>query len=344
MRLIDLHCNWALQYACESSQYDAQHYGDIPARRSQLEGYLTGTSAAILPCARRTADWATQQDPWQALGEMVARYEAEFSGRLLYGPEDRARWRAEPFDGLTWGVLGIGGFDALVRDVADLQNLPSLFARGVRVFQLLATQTSVLGGAAESGDDRGLSDLGRMFLERLVELAPSAARVGPRPILDIADLNVRTTADVLNWMESTQAARASLLLVRSYGSLNLPNVPARDESLWENLVRMRSLGGVIGLSIGPPWFEMIKDLRDAIERLAEVPFCGRTGYEGIGIGTEFLDREQSFPDLEDVDGVLKWLAGRFPPDIAQQLASGNARALLLGMIGVNTDENESGMI
>jgi membrane dipeptidase len=165
-------------------------------------------------------------------------------------------------------------------------------------------------------------------------MAPSEGRAGPRPILDIAGLNVRTTAEVLDWMESTHGAPASLLLVRSYGSLGVPNASAQNEdSTWENLVRMRSRGDVIGLSIGPPWFETIEDVRDAIDRVAEIPFCGRAGYEGVGIGTDFLNRERSFPGLEDVEGVLKWLAGSFPPEIAQQLACGNSRALIFRMIG-----------
>ena len=111
MRLIDLHCNWALQYARESSQYDPQSYADIPDRLGQLDGYLMGTRAAVLACGRRAGDWADQPQPWQALGEMLARYEAEFPGRLIHGPEDVERMHSEPADGLCWGVLAVEGFD-----------------------------------------------------------------------------------------------------------------------------------------------------------------------------------------------------------------------------------------
>src|SRR5262249_33643081 len=114
MRLVDLHCNWALQYACESTQYDPALYVDVPGRVGQVEGYLMGTSADILFCGRRAGDWSKQSDPWGTLASMIARYEAEFPGRLLLDPDDAARWSAEPADGLCWALLGIEGFDALV--------------------------------------------------------------------------------------------------------------------------------------------------------------------------------------------------------------------------------------
>ena len=53
---------------------------------------LSATSAAVPSCYRRAADWARQADPWAALGALIARVEAEFSGRLLIGPDDHARW------------------------------------------------------------------------------------------------------------------------------------------------------------------------------------------------------------------------------------------------------------
>jgi hypothetical protein len=159
MRLIDLHCNWAVQYACESSQYEAALYADIPSRLEQVDGYLTATATATLVCNRRAADWAKQVDPWHTLGEMIARYQAEFSGRLLHGFEDAARWKVEPPDGITWGMLGIHGLDFLVREQVDLDRLPSLFVRGMRVFQLVDSGSTVLGGAAVPGDDRGLTAL-----------------------------------------------------------------------------------------------------------------------------------------------------------------------------------------
>ena len=91
VRLIDLHCNWLRQYARETTTFDPAAHAAIPERLAQLTGYMTATSAAVLASARTAADWEAQPDPWRSLGELIARNEAEFSGRLLIGPADFTR-------------------------------------------------------------------------------------------------------------------------------------------------------------------------------------------------------------------------------------------------------------
>ncbi len=177
-RLIDLHCDWLLQYAQETTLYDPAHYPWVPGRIAQTEGYLGTTRAAILSCYRAADDWAAQADPWRALAELITRIEAEFSGRLLIDRDDWRRWQDDEPDGLTWGLIGIEGFDCLIREVGDLDRLSGLFERGVRLFQPVYGASSRLGGSAEPGDDRGLTDLGRAFLQVLFDLVPSE-RGGP---------------------------------------------------------------------------------------------------------------------------------------------------------------------
>src|SRR4051794_12085889 len=121
-RLIDLHTDWLLQYATETTLFDATAYPGAADRLGQAEGYLGATSAAVVSCFRKQEDWATQPDPWRALADLIARIEAEFAGRILMGPDDFARWRAEP-DGLTWAVIGIEGFDFLIRSEENLSGL-----------------------------------------------------------------------------------------------------------------------------------------------------------------------------------------------------------------------------
>ena len=55
-------------------------------------------------------------------------------------------------------------------DEADLSRLPRLFEQGVRLFQPVYTVTSLLGGSSSPDDDRGLTDLGRSFLEALLAI------------------------------------------------------------------------------------------------------------------------------------------------------------------------------
>src|SRR4051812_29012977 len=118
-RLIDLHCDWLLQYARETTVFDPSLYAEVEARLSQSEGYLQGTTASVFACYRRAEDWARQADPWKALSDLITRVEAEFPGRLLIGPDDHTRWLDDP-EGLCWGVVGVEGFDALVRSPGDL--------------------------------------------------------------------------------------------------------------------------------------------------------------------------------------------------------------------------------
>src|SRR4051794_17599820 len=129
MRLIDLHTDWLLQYATETTVFDPALYERARGRVGQSEGYLQGTWAAVVSCYRSADDWATRRDPWDALGALLARVEAEFPGRLLIGPEDVARWLDDP-GGLCWALIGVEGFDALVRGPDDLDRLPGLFERG----------------------------------------------------------------------------------------------------------------------------------------------------------------------------------------------------------------------
>jgi membrane dipeptidase len=334
MRLIDLHCNWALQYAGESSQYDPRLYADISGRLGQLDGYLMGTRASVLICGRRAEDWAAQEDPWKALGAMIARYEAEFPGRLLHGPADVTRWDAEPADGLCWGLLGVEGFDALIREAGDLDHLAGLFTRGVRVFQLVETGANRLGGSAVPGDDRGLTELGRLVLGRLLDLAPATGAAGPRPAIDLAGMNATTTADVLSWFEADPARRERLLLVRSHGSIERPGLPDATGLTGSNLGRIRAIGGIVGLGVGIADFASAAELRAAIESVAAISFEGRAGYEGIGIGTDYLNTERTLDGLQQVERIAGWLAASFGPEAAGAISSGNARRFLLRAAGV----------
>ena len=104
-RLIDLHCDWLLQYAGNCTVFEPSLYAGVERRVDQSVGYLQGTSAAIFSCYRRVDDWKRQADPWQALGALITRIEAEFPGRLLIGPDDFRRWQ-EDADGLCWGIIG----------------------------------------------------------------------------------------------------------------------------------------------------------------------------------------------------------------------------------------------
>jgi membrane dipeptidase len=331
-RLTDLHCDWLAQYAGETNLFETPGPDDLTGRESRLDGYLSGAAAAVLVCGHGARNWAPHHDPWRSLYDLIARYESEFAGRLLLGTDDVKRWLEEPPDGLCWGMLGVAGFDSLIREPADLDRLPALFERGIRVFQLLASGSSLLGGSADPGDDRGLAELGRLFLARIGELA-GGAEPGPRPIVDLAHLNPRSMSEVLKFAGSEGSLGGRLLLLYSHGAICHEGFATPRALSHENLVALRACGGVIGLTPGPPYHRTPVELRRAFETAASVPFNGNEGFEGLGVGTDFLGIDQTLPPLGNVTLLTKWIKRRFDREAAVMLIAANGRLLLVRSAG-----------
>jgi len=272
------------------------------------------------------------------LGDMLARYEAEFAGRLLFGPEDLARFGSEPADGLCWGMLGVVGLDFLVRDAADLVRLAGAFDRGVRVFQLVEGPDNLLGGSAGAGDERSLSELGLAVLNGLLEIAPPVGHTGARPVVDVAGINAIALAEVLDWFEIDPARAERLVLLSSCGPLGglapeRTGIMGRTAAAHENLRRFRDLGGVIGVSPGPPAVASAEALRETIEAIASIPFLGRPGYDGIGVGTNFLRLSALLPELRDVARLTGWLVRTFGAEAGRDLGERTAFRLLARAAG-----------
>jgi len=338
VRLFDLHCDWLLQYAMETTLFESSDYTDIADRLPALDGYLLGARAAILFCSRKPGDWAARGDRWGTLGEMLARYEAEFAGRLITGPEDLARFGTEPPGGLCWGMLGVAGLDYLVREPADLDRLPAAFERGVRVFQVVDGPDNVLGGAFAPGDERRLSELGSAVLNTLFDLAPASGPVRARPVVDVAGMNAQTLSQVLDWAEQEPARAERVVLLSSHGpqgwlaSKNM-GMSGATAVAYENLRRFRASGGVIGVSPGPPAFGSAEALRETIESIASIPFQGGAGYDGIGVGTNFFRLAALLPGLGDVARLAGWLVEKFGREAAAELAEGTPHRLMVRAAG-----------
>jgi len=330
MRLIDLHTDWPLQYAEESTVYGPGLYPGVAARVGQGAGYLQATSAAIVSCYRRPADWARHPDPWPALDALIARIEAEFAGRVLRDPVDLGRWDDDP-GGLAWAMIGVEGFDSLIRDEAGLDRLPGLVRRGVRLFQPTYGSASVLAGSAEAGDERGLLDLGRRFLDRLAGLADPDR--GPRPVVDLAHLNPTATAGVLDWFESDPDRPRRLSIASSHGAPSHDGDPSPRAITLDNLARLRALGGTIGVGVSPPFYHDPSQVKAGIEAAAALPFRGRAGYEGIAVGTDFLGVDATLPGLGNAEEVTAWVGASFPAEAARAILHDNARRLIERAVG-----------
>lgn len=330
-RLIDLHTDWLLQYAPETNLYGPETAAHaLGGVLSQAEGYLGATSAAVTALYRDAEDWARRPEPWRSLGDLVARVEAEFSGRVLIGPADLSRWRGDP-DGLTWALIGVEGFDFLVRSRLDLDRLPGLFERGVRIFQPIYGPATLLGGSSALGDDRPLGDLGRDFLEAVLALSPEAG--GPRPAIDLAHMNPETCSGCLDWFEAEPSRSGRVVPIYSHGALAHEGFAGPRAIRPEHLTRLRALGGAVGFGVTPPFYETPDALRLGIEAAAAMPFRGRTGYEGIAIGTDFLGVERTMPGLGNAPQVRDWVLETFPRGVARAIVRDNAEALIGRLVG-----------
>lgn len=331
-RLIDLHVDWLLQYAPDSTAFDPARYPGVKDRLPQAAGYLQATRAAILACYRSADEWASRPDPWAALVELIARVEAEFAGRLLIGRDDFDRWEDDK-DGMTWGVVGVEGFDALIRSEADLPRLKALFDRGVRLFQPVYTSTSLLAGSSAEGDDRGLTDLGRAWLDALRAAVPPPTSTSPKALLDLAHLNPTSSGEVLGWFEADPARGDRLIPIYSHGAPAHGGFGTPRALPVDHLRRLRALGGFVGIGVSPPFFEAPEEVEAAIRLAADLPFRGEPGMRGIGIGTDFLGVNRTLPKLGTAEEVVAWAFARFPKPIANALLHDNARRLLAEVTG-----------
>ena len=78
LRLIDLRCNWLWQYAAETTLYDSPPPDELERRVARLDGYMSGTAAAVLVCGRSAEDWGRRPDRWRVLEELLARTNPSF--------------------------------------------------------------------------------------------------------------------------------------------------------------------------------------------------------------------------------------------------------------------------
>ncbi len=307
MRLFDLHIGWPRQYWVElATPRDPETAAAVASRRDRLAGYLGATAAALVVC--EPPEGPGPGGGWDGLEAELARAEAEFAGRWLADPADRARHQAEPADGLTWAVAAVGGLGGLVTSGDDLARLPRLFDRGVRGFRL-ATATAQAGALVTA--DAALSPLGAELIRTLA----AATGDGPaRAIVDLADLPALAALEALDVLEST-AGRVLPLFSRGDPMAVLGA---------SGLGRLRALGGVAGFAVGAPWFTEAGALQAAIGAALEAS----GGPEGLGLGTDWLALAATLPELATADALLAWLAATFDAPTAAALASGSAWALV----------------
>ncbi|RUL89007.1 Zn-dependent dipeptidase, microsomal dipeptidase [Tautonia sociabilis] len=304
-RLVDLAVEWPLQYAGESVGIDEASYPGVRGRLAQVEGYLSATAIALVWFGPSPEGG---EDPWAEVSGLMSRVEAEFSGRLLSGPDDLGRLDREPAEALTWAVAGLRGAAAICRSEGGTDRLEALIGRGVRAVRLVG----LVDRPAGSTDDLGLGESDRELFAALAGLG------GPRILVDLAGLGPRAAGEAI---ASCGESGGELVPIVSLGTLQDGKAGGLSA---EDFERLRSLGGVVGLGMGRPFVAGA----DALAREIDA-FASRTGgVDGLAIGTGFLGVEEAAEGLGTAPAVLSWLAGRFDEETSARLASENARATL----------------
>ena len=328
----NLYCDWLRQYATETTLHRASLYPEVAGRVGRLDGYLLGTSLTVLAW-RKPDDWSARPDAWGSLGLLLARYESEFTGA----------WSAIPG---TWSAggrrppMGSAGACSASPGSTSWSGTPTTWtacrpssARG----RHLPADRLQRGGPRRivgPGDERGLTDLGRAFLDRLSDLTP-AGKSGPRPILDLAGMNAATVADTIRWLDQDRPGSRSWQLAISHGTTHYHDLQDGSSPDLHNLGAVRSRGGVIGLTPGLPGCESAEELKALVDRVASIPFEGRSGLEGIGIGSNLLGLDRPAPGFGSARDIARALERLFGRETAANLIAGNARQALLGSAGVS---------
>ncbi|MHC5538895.1 membrane dipeptidase, partial [Singulisphaera rosea] len=149
----------------------------------------------------------------------------------------------------------------------------------------------------------------------------------------LAHLNPKAAGEALTWFEADDSRASRLIPVYSHGALAHPGFSTPRAITSENLQRLRALGGVVGFSVGPPFYSTDDELKAGLEAAAAIPFRGRVGFEGIAIGTDFLGVDQTLPGLGNVPEVIDWLTSTFDRSTAVAIVQGNGFALIERMLG-----------
>jgi membrane dipeptidase len=258
---------------------------------------------------------------------------------VYYGPQ-----LEQHLDGDDGRVALIYGLQQAPHD-ATLANLVALFNCGVRImaiaYQGAGHGQHPYGGGFLDDSSRGLTDLGRQFLEDCV-------RVGM--IVDLAHSNTRTQNDVLSYVADRDLPLQ--IMISHTGNRKVYQAPRNAEA--DIICEVAQRGGVIGqycLTFGN---ESLDDSLDPV--MAHLRFSVETaGPEAICLGTDAVYQRRNVEEWRknfeamrprfDPDGALK---ARWPdqplelntPDVMGVLeqeinASPYLRPYLPGLLGGN---------
>ncbi len=251
-RLIDLHVDWLLQYAPDSTAFDPRVIpGSRPAPAGRrLPADHPGGGHLVLPERRRVGE------PPRPLGR-ADRTDRPDRGRVLRPPPDRPR-RLRPL-GRRQGRDDLGRHrDRRVRrrrsgrpPTCPASRPSSSAASGSS--SRSTPRPAPSAGSSAPGDDRGLLPLGREFLDALLAAVPERAAQpeGPPRPRPPQPARVRRSPRLVRG----RPRRVDRLIpIYSHGTPVHDGFATPRALPIDHLRRLRALGGFVGISVSPPFF------------------------------------------------------------------------------------------
>ncbi len=263
----DAHCD-ALHYCMEHGEALHSHSGQCDLRR--LSGYRPwGQVFAIYQDSARCA-------PEELPRCVSAQLDLYFQARARYG-----EW-------MEHCHLSIEGAELIGCDPARLEEVHGW---GVRSINLTWNHSNDLAGAV--GTDKGLTDLGRVFVRE-------AERLGI--YLDVSHLSDRAFRDL--------AGMAERPLVATHSNSRAV-YPARRNLTDDMFCTIRDMGGVVGLNAYSPFVADCPTPEDLIRHLEH--FLALGGENTLCLGCDFdgsSGRSSGLRGVEDIGELYDLLARR----------------------------------
>ncbi len=212
---------------------------------------------------------------------LIDYYQSTEDFKVLTRPQD-LRLQNQPYS-QEQIILHLEGGDIVTApDIAD-----ELYARGVRSVGPIYSHDNLLGGGSSGDPNRGLTDLGKKVIDRLVEL---------KMIIDTAHANHKTTADILE-------------RVRNYNKIVTTHTGLGSEKQRlitpELLKEIAKRGGVVGFTPANPFFPTFKNYIETYKQAGDI--TGSTEYSAIGTDFGGLDAQHLFEEFDEI-GKLSVIA------------------------------------
>lgn len=181
----------------------------------------------------------------------------------------------EPYKNQYDVVLGLEG----LRNVKTLEDFKKMYDLGVRHSSLTWNEENHLATGVAGPADRGLTELGKKFLDFMME---------KNMIIDVSHLNVKSFFDVTNYVNGLVIASHSNAYTLCNHRRNL-----RDEQL----LKLKELGGYVGVVSARNFVSSSDDRKTVAGLVDHIEYIAKfIGIDHVMLGLDMMDYLDDFND------------------------------------------------